>query len=130
MATVVYDNAVLLISGYDVSGDFNELTLEHGAETQDETAFGDTTRIHKGGLKTTRLTGRGFWQSPTPDQVFFDRIGDDDEVVTVFPDGVTEGSTGAGSGFAFKAVLATYNLGGPVGNMLPFDVTAETRGID
>ena len=130
MATQVFDNAVLLVSGYDVSGDFNEVTLEHGAELQDETAFGDTTRIRKGGRKTTRLTGRGFWQSPTPDQVFFDRVGDDDEVVTVFPDSVIEGSTSSGSGYAFKSVLTAYNQGGAVGTMLPFDIAAETRGID
>jgi len=130
MATVVYDNAILLVGGYDVTGSFNELTLEHASEIQDETAFGDLTRIHKGGLETTRLTGRGFWESPTPDSVFFPAIGTDDTVVTVFPDGVTEGSTGVGSGYAFKSVLTTYNLGGAVGNLLPFDVTAENRGID
>lgn len=51
MATIVYKNAYIWINGVDYSSDTAELSLNYTAEMLDETAMGDNTRIHKGGLK-------------------------------------------------------------------------------
>lgn len=50
MATVVYRNAYCWINGVDLSDDVRELNLNFGSESLDDTAMGDTTRSHKGGL--------------------------------------------------------------------------------
>lgn len=58
MATVHFRDAYIWINGVDLSDHFAEITLNFGSETLDETAFGDTTRINKGGLFTWSLEGR------------------------------------------------------------------------
>lgn len=130
MATLILTDAKILVGGFDVSANSNEVTVEYGAEMLDATAFGDTTRKRVGGLSTARLTGRGWWDSPVPDKNFFEAIGVDDDVVSVFPTAIIEGSTSTGSGFAFKSVVARYNPAGRVGDLFAFDLEAEGRGIE
>lgn len=132
MATVIYKNARLYVDGFELSGDVNQVGLDYSAEMLDATVMGDSTRKHKGGLKDVRLTAHGFVQYGTwlVDSTLFGQSGADDKVVSVYPDGVTEGSTGgAGRGYAFKAVQTSYTKGGTVGELLAFDVTAEGRGV-
>jgi hypothetical protein len=131
---VVLKNARVLLDGYDLSGYFNQIELTLSADMLDKTTFttstdGSAGRLYMGGLKHARLTGSGFWDG-TPDAVLFDRIAVSDAVVSVYPEGITEGSTGAGSGYAFKAVLAEYAPGGRVGELFAFGFAAEGRGVD
>jgi hypothetical protein len=58
MATIVYRNAYFWVNGVDYSSDTSELTLNYKAEMLDETAFGDDTRIKKGGLKVWDLSAK------------------------------------------------------------------------
>lgn len=131
MATVHYINAVLLVDGYDLSGKVNQLTVNYGAETLDATTFGaGGTRIRKGGLLHAEVSGRGFWDtSGDPDSALFSRIGTDTTVTAIFPEGITEGSTGVGSGFAMKGVVGTYNIGGTVGELMPFEFQVDSQGV-
>lgn len=134
MASVILKNARILMDGYDISGSFNQIELALSAEMLDATVFttstgSDVSRKYKAGLKTARLTGRGFWDS-TADAILFDRVAVNDTVISVYPDGIIEGSTSTGSGFAFKAALAEYAPQGRIGDLLAFTVTAEGRGID
>ena len=98
MSTVVFKNAVLLVDGRDLSAEMHDLNLTYAAEMLDETSFGDTTRIKKGGLTTAQLSGTAFADfaalAPT---LLYDLLGTDDKVVTIFHDGVTLGSN---SGYA------------------------------
>lgn len=134
MATVHFRDARVLVDGFNLSGDHNSIAVEHSAEALDETSFGDTTRIHKGGLTTTDVTGAGFWNAAagTVDRVLFDVVGTDDKIVTVFPNGITEGAiaTATGSGFSMKGVLESYNVSGDVGALLAFDMAIRGRGIE
>lgn len=50
MGTVVYRQAYVWINGVDVSQHVREASLNFGSESLDDTAMGDTTRSHKGGL--------------------------------------------------------------------------------
>jgi len=129
---VVYKNCKVFIDGFDLSGDHNTIGLDYSAESLDATTFGSGTRIHKGGLKDVRLTGHGFVQygANLVDPALFAIVGTDDEVVSLYPDGITENSTGgAGRGYAFKAVETAYTVGAAVGELLAFDMTAEGRGV-
>lgn len=51
MATQILDNAFVEFASNDLSSYVRSVTLNYEAETQDETAMGDDTRIMKGGLK-------------------------------------------------------------------------------
>ena len=51
MATQILDNAFVEFASNDLSAYVRSVTLNYEAETQDETAMGDDTRIMKGGLK-------------------------------------------------------------------------------
>lgn len=128
---IVFSNAKVLIAGFDLSGDFNEVALEYGAESLDETTFGASSRKMKGGLKTSRVNGRGFVQhgANLVGEALFNQVGVDDVAVMLFPDGITEGATSTGSGYMFKAVETSYQHGGAVGELLAFDFAAEGRGV-
>lgn len=51
MATKVLTNAYINLNSNDLSAYANQVSLSYEAEELDETAFGDDTRIKKGGLK-------------------------------------------------------------------------------
>ena len=128
---ILFTNAKIFIAGYDLSGDFNEVALEYEAESLDTTVFGSATRTMRGGLKASRVNGRGFVQhgANLVSEALFNEVGRDDRVVMLFPDGITEGATSTGSGYMFKAVETQYQHGGAVGEMLAFDFAAEGRGV-
>lgn len=133
MTTVHFRNAIILVDGYNLSGDHNSVGVDMKAEILDETSFGDSTRIHKGGLVVTDITGKGNWEGASGhvDRILFDLVGLDDKIVSLFPNGITEGaSSGAGRGYAMKGVVESYNIGGEVGTLLPFNMAVRGRGIE
>ena len=127
---ILFTNAKVFIGGYDLSGDLNEVALEYGVEALDTTVFGASSRTMRGGLKTSRVTGRGFVQhgGGLVGESLFNELGQNDRLVMLFPDGITQGATSTGSGYMFKAVETQYSHGGAVGEMLSFDFAAEGRG--
>jgi hypothetical protein len=132
MATLIYKDASIFIDGYDLSTAHSDLTLSYSAEMQDETSFGDETRINKGGLEVVSVTGSGFWENSAPnlvDDAYFGLMGSDDKVVSLYATGVTAGDAVPG-GFAFKGVISEFSVGGGVGGLLTFNVTIEGRGIE
>lgn len=68
MATIVYRNAYFWVNTTDLSADVKDLTLNYSAESLDETAMGDDTRIKKGGLKNWSIDA-GFHQDNTAGHV-------------------------------------------------------------
>lgn len=131
MATIHFRNAKVLVDGYDLSGDHTSVTVAMSAEMLDETSMGDTTRIRKGGLTICDVTGAGYFNTSagTIDRVMFGIVGSDDKLITVFPDGITEGGTQVGAGFSMKGVVDHYNLQGDVGSLLGFEFAVMGRGI-
>ena len=126
MATQVLRQSKLWIRGYDFSGDMNSMSLEYGAELQDDTVFGDDTRSRKGGLKTVAFSHAGFWNADgtdEPDDILFARVGLGSDVMTVAPE------TGAAGEAAYilNAITGEYNVGAAVGEMLGFTVTGESQ---
>jgi hypothetical protein len=132
MAIQVFTNARLLLGGLEISSDLNQLALSRSAEMLDKTTFGATTRTYKGGLKKARLTGSGIVQEGTNlvGPFLFDEVGVSDEVVSVWPTDIVEGSVVDGSGYAFKCEIGKYTpLAAGIGELLKFTVEAEGRGI-
>jgi len=131
VATKVLTNAQIVMGGYNLSSDFNQITLTETFDMLDATTFGQTNRIYKAGLSRIRMTGGGFVQdgSGLVGTVLYNDVGIEDEVVSVWPDTITEGVF-TGGGYAFKAVAARYTpLAGDVGELLKFTVEAESRGV-
>jgi hypothetical protein len=129
--SVHFRNAKIFVGGYNLSGDHNAITLAISAEMLDETAFGDSTRIRKGGLIVVDVSGSGHWDG-APAHVgaaAFGLVGVDDQVVTIFADGLTEG-TATDLGFSTKGVLSKYDLKGDPGSLLAFDLAIMGRGIE
>ncbi len=52
MATLVFDDASVVIDGNDISDHVKSVSMPTGVEELDETAMGNNTRINKGGLET------------------------------------------------------------------------------
>jgi len=89
----------------------------------DETAFGDDTRINKGGLKNVQVNGGGHWEAGTDliDPTIFSKVGSSGQVLAISPDGGGEGEVC----YFFKPVVGQYAPGGSIGEILPFAVTAQ-----
>lgn len=127
MATVHYRNAKLLLDGADLSADLADLSIEFSAEMLDETAFGDDTRINKGGLKTGTISAAGHCEFGAGNiaDVIWNENGSN-VVCAVFPNGITEGSA---CGYAMAGVVENMDIGGSVGSLLPISFTVQGRGI-
>jgi hypothetical protein len=132
VSTVVYKNAVVLVDGAAIRASLNELGIELSAEMLDATTFGQDTRIHRGGLQEATISGGGLAESGDGmvETALFTEVGEDDSVVSVYPNGIVEGSQDEGSGYAMKGVASEFQLGGPVGALLPLRFTIAGRGIE
>lgn len=130
MATIHFRNAYILINGASLAASFSELNVEHGCETLDDTTFGETARTNKGGLKTATISGKGYLElgSGGIEDIVFSAVGVDNTVLAVFANGITEGTI-TDRGFAMLGVVNTFNIGGTVGTLLPFDFSAAGRGL-
>lgn len=130
MATVLFTDAHILVNGSSLRASLTGLTVDYNAELLDETAFGDDTRIHKGGLFVADITVRGHLEfgSDGVEDVFFNAVGDDNTIIVVFADGITEGTT-TDKGYAMRGVVESFNFGSAVGTLLPFDMVCRGQGL-
>ena len=131
MATLgAFTDAVILVGGFDLTADSNEVSVEFSAETVDATSFGDGARKRMGGLQTGTISGGGHFNAGAnkADEALFNLTGTNDTPVVVFPNGITAGTT-TERGYAMQGVVSEYNFGGTVGAMTPFSFTVEGSGI-
>ena len=128
MATIVYKNAVILFKGFDLSGDMNSCTLNYSVEVLDSTTFGATARTKRGGFVTTSVDASGFvdYAAGELENALYPALGADDAIVTVFANGITEGTT-TDKGYAFVAGVYQYTTGGAIGILTPFTTKFEMR---
>lgn len=149
MATILYRNAQMLVNGAELTAALHDLSVDYMAEILDATPFGADTRVHKGGLYTGKIAGKGWFDGAVnTEPVLFLGVGSgaalastqnpayqsaveiEDTIFAIFPDGVTEGSQTTGMGYALKGVLSTFNMGGADGTLLDCTFAAESRGIE
>lgn len=125
---IVFKNAVVLIDGAQLNCSFSDLTLEISAEILDGTTHCFGTRTKVGGLQNASLTGTGFVEFGTNsvEQVLFNLVGEEAVPITVYADGVVEGSV---QGYAMQGVVTQFSLGGAVGELMTIDMTVEGSGI-
>ncbi len=128
MSTVAYTSARMLVDGAELSASLHELTLNYTAEMLDETCFGDSNRVFKGGLLNVSMDGQGYAEfgSQAIEQILFNRVGTDDTVVALFPVAITEGSE---SGYAMLGVPEQFDVGGTVGELCNITFSIQGRGL-
>ena len=129
---LIFRDAEIFFAGYDLTAQHNQVSLEYEAEALDETAFGDSTRKMRGGLKTARVTGGGYFKAATGnvDPVLFDSIDLTDAVFMLAPEAMTEGSTSTGFVYGMKSDLLNYSpMGQSVGEIQQFTFSALCRGV-
>lgn len=144
MSVIVYKNAVLVYNGLEMQAAVHELNLNSVAEMLDNTVMGLNTRTKVAGLFNDSIAGKAFMDTAVGiESVLFNHVGgnstaanqlyqagsvSDDDAVLLFPDGVTEGSNGAGSGFAIKGTIEKFDIGGQVGALLDIDFSITRSG--
>lgn len=121
MATLIMNNSKLWLAEYDLSGDLNSIAVDYSAEMHDDTVFGDTTRTRKGGLKAAQFSLSGYWDGTT-DGEMFNEMGVTDQPITGAPETGADGEVA----YSMNATFAEYSFSGSIGDLLPFNVTAES----
>lgn len=123
MSFVVAACSHILIDGYDFSADLQTLAINYASEGQDATTMGQNTRRIVGGLKTSSFDARGLINlgSSQNEPILFNNVGVDGVVATVFPDGITVGSTQL-TGYGMGTVQGSLNFSANIGALIPFDI--------
>ena len=127
MAKQVVNNAKLLYSAYDLSGDHNRIALSLKRDTPDSTTFGATARARIAGLHSVELTSDGYWEGGDAgvDDVLFDNLGTATRVLTVSASDGTKGNIA----YFCPGVSLSYAPGpGSVGGIKAFTAAAYSEG--
>lgn len=120
----VLKDVTIYVDSADLSGELNAAALDLGSEMLDDTRFGADTRKNTAGLTTARMAHEGYWRAngvDGPDDFLFPNLGTRNVPATLCPEGASMG----GLAFFFRTVQGEYSLGGQVGALLPFSVSAE-----
>lgn len=127
MSVIVYNNAVLLVNGRDVSGEFHDLGLTYTADAIDKTAFGMDTHQKLGGLLASMLTGTAHADyAALAIALLYTLLPADSTPYVIFPNGVTEGTA---CGYAAKGVVDMFDLSGGDGTIQQLKFQIESQGV-
>lgn len=128
MATLHFRDAFIEVNGSNLSANFASVTLDYKAEMLDETAFGDSTRIRKGGLKdwSINLKAHQDFSSGQVDATFFSLVGTT-VCIEIRPQNVC--STTINPRYFGIGVIESYQpVGGDVGTLLDAPITIQSAG--
>lgn len=129
MSTFVLTDATTWVAGHDFTTDLNQISLSADVDEQENTTFGGGGfRSRVGGLRNVEAELNGYWQSATSaavDPQAFSTLGTIDEPVTMSPTGAV-----GGPAYMFQAGKFSYELGGDIGEVMPFTLSMMgTNGI-
>lgn len=121
MATYVVTSPKVWFAQYKLDTDMIAYAADYGAEMQDNSVFGDTTRSRLGGMKTLALSLEGFANTSNSDVALFGAVGVQNKPITIGPITGAEDETG----FCMQATVGEYSPGGALGEMFKFSASAE-----
>ncbi len=128
MATVVVTNGSVTIGSVDISTACSRATWEYGVQAQTETAFGDTTEVVKGGLKTWTFTveGNQDFIAGSVNAIMFSNVGNTISCITRQDSG---GITVLNPEYSGVGLLTEYSPGQMVqGELQPFRAVFQNAG--
>lgn len=110
MATLVWTNSKVVINSVDLSDHVKQVTLTYDAETQDETAHGQTNRKMKAGLTNWTLEVEFFqdFASGKVDATLFPLVGAAAFAITVNP--VNAANSATNPQYQGNVILTTYPI--------------------
>lgn len=124
MATFAANNVTTWFAGYDMTADLNSTALSLSYDALDSTTYGPTrtARSRIGGLGDVQLEQAGLWQagSGMVDPTAFAALTGGVQPVSNSVDGL-ESSVA----YFYQAREFSYQVFGPVGEILPFRLTAQ-----
>jgi hypothetical protein len=128
MASLVLNDAYVLINAVDLSDYVQSATVNYSAEMVDETAMGDTSRKNKGGLKNWSIDVefKQNFAAGAVDATLFSLVG------TTFPVEVRPTSAARSAtnpAYTGTGVLESYNpIGNSVGDLATAAITIQSAG--
>ena len=128
MATLNFNDAVITINSVVLSDAGNSVAINYEAEVLDETAFGDTTRINKGGLKNWTME-LGFHQDYAASEVDITMFAIVGTVVAVSVVVASGGASATNPDYNGNGLITSYTpISGSVGELLPATVSIVSAG--
>ncbi len=127
MAKDVFTNAKILLGGYDISGDHNEINAIYSADQVEANAFGLTGVRRFGGFKSLAVDMTGYWEcdgTSAIDDILQPLVGSADNVFSFSPTG------GAVNENAISTVVTgfEYKPGGSIGKMIGINSAFFSQG--
>jgi len=117
MATLILDDASVVLNSVDLSDHVKSVALTYEADLQDNTAMGDNTKSNQGGLKNWSMdvTFNQDFAAGEVDATIFPIVGSDVPVV-VKPTSAAVSATNPS--YSGTGVIGSYNpMGGSVGDL-------------
>jgi len=126
MASEVLTDAFMVLDELDLSGQSNSVALDYDVEILDETVFGNSTRVRKGGLFTLGMNASGFVDLADDgiDEKIFDEKIDSASALSLVPQGESEGNPG----YTFVPNVSKYDLNLQHGALYAFEMEATNKG--
>jgi len=123
MAVLFFQNIRTLTGGYELTAVSQSATVTQSRALLDATTMNSSGWEESvAGLKSTKANVSGFYDPGTTDLAQFSAIGAAASDLMIMPTGGAD----AAPAFIAQAVRSTYNAGGKVGDLAPFD--AEFTG--
>lgn len=119
MAEFMLKNARILVSGADLSGQMNEVTVTYSAEMLDRTTFGSSARKRMAGLRDFQVAGGGFVDFATTKKAsphLWSKLGTTAGVVTV-----SANSSKGAPCYTGAQVESEFAFGGSIGELAKFN---------
>ncbi len=124
MGKYVIRNAKILLNGYDLSSDHNQIGLTVTREEKECTTFGKAGVQRLAGLQSFDVSGSGFFEAASADYAVTLTLGTANSELTILPQGTSVGS----KGFISEVTTFEYAPGGSVGDVLGFTFAGKGEG--
>lgn len=128
MAVVKLYDALILVGGYNASGQTNRVTLSQQAAMLDASVFGVETKVNAAGLLMWSGQANGYWDVLDPlvsdaasDNQFGARLG-----AAAFPLCISPTTADGDPAWFGDTVESNYQYLGQIGTLLPFSISLES----
>lgn len=121
MAVEKFYDAGIFYNGLNLTGQSNQVSVEHGVNILDTSVFGVGTHIYAAGNDEWNANVAGFWNAGANEPIdpgLWDRGGEQGAPLLVYPK-----NEDVGVCYMFPAVLGTLNFFGTFGELAPFDAS-------
>ena len=126
MGTFTLTDQKLFMGGYDFTGRMNQVAIDHEAEAEDDTVFGDNTRSRAGGLKIVTVQAEGFFDADPYDAQAQANLGLANLPLTIGAQGGAVGDVAR----LTRIMQGKYTpFAGAVGEMAKFSLEAMGQGL-